>query len=212
MTDRAVNSSEGVGRTSSSLLDRVRAQDQAAWERLVHLYSPLVYRWCCRAGLQTADAADVGQEVFRAVVSHMADFRRDGAGDSFRAWLRTITRTKLLNFFRAQGPGNPAAGGSEAQRLLYEVPAKELDDPGPEGQAEETRILFRQALDLIRSEFNEQTWKAFWSVVVEEQPPADVAADLQVSTNVVYLAKSRILRRLREEFADLLDVEGPSVP
>src|SRR5262249_45205427 len=154
-----------------------------------------------RGGLQAADAADVGQEVFRAVARKVGEFRHDRRGDTFRGWLRAITRNKILDRYRRPVPGCPAAGGSEAQRLLQELPTRVWEDAGPVAEAEETRLLFRQAVELIRGEFEEGTWRAFWQAAVEERSPADVAADLGVSVNAVYLAKSRVLRRLREEFA-----------
>src|SRR5690349_1212705 len=88
------------GSTSSSLLDQIRAGDAGGWRRLVHLYGPLVYGWARRSGLQAADAADVMQEVFRAVHTGIAGFRRDRPGDSFRAWLWGVTHTKLRDFWR----------------------------------------------------------------------------------------------------------------
>src|SRR4051812_19850568 len=86
--------------TSASLLDRIRADDPEAWRRFVQLYSPLVYSWCRRAGLNTEDTADLTQEVFRSVAGHVGSFRRDRPGDTFRGWLWTITRNKLRDFFR----------------------------------------------------------------------------------------------------------------
>ena len=91
MTDANVTKGEGSQGTSSSLLDRVRAQDRAAWVRLVKLYAPLVYRWCRQMGLRSVDAEDVGQEVFSAVHRKVADFRRDPDRGTFRGWLRVIT-------------------------------------------------------------------------------------------------------------------------
>jgi RNA polymerase sigma-70 factor (ECF subfamily) len=204
MTGENVRPGEATGSTSWSLLERVKAQDQAAWGRLVELYNPLVYGWCRRAGLQAADAADLGQEVFQAVARKIADFRRDPAGGSFRGWLRVITHNKLRDFIRARQARASAAGGSDAYELLMQIPAD-----GPEESAEEATeasLLYQRALELLRTEFEERSWQAFWRVVVEGQWPEDVARDLQMSVNAVYLAKSRILRRLRLEFADLIEV------
>src|SRR3954469_22719157 len=86
--------------TSRSLLERVQADDPAAWDRLVGLYAPLVYRWCRRADLPEQEIADVFQDVFQAVTMHIAAFRREKAGDTFRGWLRTITRNKVRDHFR----------------------------------------------------------------------------------------------------------------
>lgn len=201
VTDDPVNKIEVASGTSTSLLQRVQAYDQAAWQRMVSLYSPLVFRWCCQAGLQSADAADVGQEVFRAVARKVRDFRRDRPGDSFRGWLRSITRNKLRDFARRRLSEVPVVGG-DALGQVEEWP-EEDDDPGDDPA--DTRLLFRRAVELIRAEFEERTWRAFWQVTVEDHRPEDVAHELYISVNAVYLAKSRILRRLREEFADLID-------
>jgi RNA polymerase sigma-70 factor (ECF subfamily) len=183
---------------------RVQADDRAAWERLVSLYSPLVYYWCRQARLQADDAADVGQEVFQAVARKIADFRRGGPDTTFRGWLRTITRNKVLDHLRRQRRTLKGVGGHEAQQQLLQLPASE----GKADEATEASLVYRQALELLHREFEERTWQAFWRVAVGEQAPADVAAELGMTVNAVYLAKSRILRRLRDEFADLLE-EGP---
>src|SRR4051812_40135626 len=86
--------------TSPSLLDGIRANDQRAWERFVRLYAPVVQRWCRRAGLGEAETPDVVQELFRSVAAKVGDFRREGPGDSFHAWLWTITRNKIRDHFR----------------------------------------------------------------------------------------------------------------
>jgi RNA polymerase sigma-70 factor (ECF subfamily) len=187
------------------LLERARAHDPAAWDRLVQLYSPLVERWCRQASLQDADTADVRQEVFLAVDSGLDDFRRDSAGGTFRGWLRGITRHKIANHWRQNRPGRAAAGGSDAYEQFQQLPADGREDPSDPATVEEIEVLYRRALDLLVTDFEEGTWKAFWRVVVEGQRPAEVAADLKVTTNAVYLAKARVLTRLREEFRDLID-------
>ena len=104
--------------TSRSLIARVRSDDAAAWERLVGLYAPLVFHWCRRATCRTEDASDVFQEVFQAVAHDIGGFRKEQPGDTFRGWLRTITRSKALDHFRRRrgaasrraGP-KPAAAG-----------------------------------------------------------------------------------------------------
>jgi RNA polymerase sigma-70 factor (ECF subfamily) len=203
VTGGDVHLGDGSGSVSSSLLQRVRAQDGVAWERLVSLYGPLVYRWCRQAGLQAADAADVGQEVFRAVTRKIADFRRDRPGATFRGWLRTITRNKVVDHVRQQRRRVSGRGGSDAQQQLLQLPSEESEAE----DAAEATLVYYQALELLRGEFEERTWQAFWRVAVGDQAPADVAAELGLTANAVYLAKSRVLRRLREEFADLLEEE-----
>ena len=79
------------------------------------------------------------------------------------------------------------------------------EEADPSGEEEERKILYRRAVEFLRKEFEERTWQAFWQVAVEERPPSDGASELGMSVNAVYLAKSLVLRRLREEFADLLE-------
>lgn len=201
MTDPGVSSGGAPNLTSTSLLERARGQDKQAWERLVELYTPLVYSWCRRSGLQPADAADVGQEVFRAVARGLAGFRRDRAGDSFRGWLRTITLNKVRDFIDARRRCPPGAGGSEAAYEFEQLPE-------PESEADlsaDRQLLYQRALEVVRTEFEERTWQAFWRVVVEDVPADEAARQLGTTVNAVYLAKSRVLRRLREEFADLIE-------
>jgi RNA polymerase sigma-70 factor (ECF subfamily) len=188
-------------RTSSTLLVRIRAQDPEAWGKLVHLYGPLVYRWCRQAGLQETDAADVGQEVFRAVARAIGGFRHDRAGDSFRGWLRTITRNKLRDFARRQPPGGRGAGGSDAQGRLQ---ALAEPDAGSAADRDERLTVLRGAVELVLDGCGETTRRAFWRTVVDGEAPADVAADLGLTANAVYLIRSRLLRRIRDEFADVL--------
>jgi RNA polymerase sigma-70 factor (ECF subfamily) len=199
VTDANVPSNGRIDEPSSSLLNRVRAFDQAAWERLVNLYSPLVYSWCRRAGLQAADAADVGQQVFLAVARKIGDFRRDRVGDSFRGWVRAIARNKVRDHLRGRA-AEPNAGGDALQEIADAV------DESADAAAEEEGVLYRRAVELIRTEFEPQSWQAFWQVVVDGRSPSDVASDLRTTPNAVYLAKSRVLRRLREEFAELVDL------
>jgi RNA polymerase sigma-70 factor (ECF subfamily) len=185
---------------TSSLLVRVRSQDQEAWRRLVAMYAPLVYRWCRAGGLTADAAADVGQEVFLAVATSIAGFRRDRPGDSFRGWMRVITRNKVRDYHRQM----PVVGlGDDANTVVQPMSD---EPPDAETDTEERSTLYRKAIELIQTDFEEQTWQAFWKVVIDDQTPADVAAELGMTANAVYLAKARVLRRLREELADLEDL------
>jgi RNA polymerase sigma-70 factor (ECF subfamily) len=205
MTDRFVDSSGQAGNTTSlSLLDRARANDQAAWERLVSLYTPLVDWWCRRYQLQEADVADIRQKVFLAVAHRLGEFRRDPASGSFRGWLHTITRHKVYDHWRTEAP-KAATGGSDAYEQLLQLSPEEPNDPAAGSEAEQQGILYRRAVQLITTDFEETTRKAFWMVAVEDRRPADVARELGISTNAVYLAKAHVLARLREEFGDLIE-------
>jgi RNA polymerase sigma-70 factor (ECF subfamily) len=187
-------------------LERLRANEGEAWRIMVQLYTPLVHHWCVKSGVRGADAEDVAQEVLRAAASHMGDFRRDRPGDSFRAWLRGITRNMVLQHFRRGGRHPQASGGTDAQRRLQAVAdmgsAAEPDED--EDPAEELDALRRRALELVRGEFEDRTWQAFWMTVVEGRSPVDIAADTGVSPAAVRMAKSRVLRRLKEEFGELI--------
>jgi RNA polymerase sigma-70 factor (ECF subfamily) len=204
MADRLAHPSGGAGSTSLSLLDRVRSKDQAAWERLVSLYAPLVDWWCRRYRLQEADAADIQQQVFLAVAGRIEEFRRDPASGSFRGWLHTITRHKIYDHWRTEA-AKAAAGGKDAYEQMLQYSPEEAVDPTAGSEAEEQGILYHRAVQLITTDFEETTRKAFWMVVVEDRLPAEVARELGISTNAVYLAKARVLSRLREEFAGLID-------
>jgi RNA polymerase sigma-70 factor (ECF subfamily) len=189
---------------SSSLLLRLRANDPAAWDRLVALYAPLVLHWCRRWDLQDPDAADVLQEVLQAVATHLDGFRRDKPGDTFRGWLRTITHNKVRDHFRRLGREPGGAGGTEAQKRLAELPAPSSEEVTEDSaEAGARRELFHRALGLIRGRFEERTWQAFWRTAVEGQATRDVAADLHMTPGAVRVARCRVLQRLREELGDL---------
>jgi RNA polymerase sigma-70 factor, ECF subfamily len=190
--------------TSASLLELARARNGEAWEQIVMLYSPLVYRWCRRRGVREADVLDIAQEVFRSVYASLDSFERARAGQSFRAWLKTITANKIIDQSRLKHRQPSAIGGSEVSEWLDQAAATAAD--GEEAEDESERILIlRRCLDLVKAEFEPRTWDAFWKVVIDENDPADVALSLGVSRNAVYLAKSRVLSRLGELFDHLIE-------
>lgn len=189
---------------STSLLVRLKGRDPVAWSSLWSLYGREVIGWCRGAGLSAHDAEDVAQDVFRAVAAHLDDFRREQPVDSFRGWLWTIARNKIRDHWRRQGRQPEAAGGTDAQVRIDQLPAEEDPSSRGGGDGRDGPSLARHALDLIRSSFEERTWKAFWGVVVEERTAAEVAAELGMTPNAVYIARSRVLGRLRAEFGELL--------
>ncbi len=185
--------------TSATLLERVRLRtDRAAWDRFVRLYTPLLY--CCgkRFGLAEADAADAVQDVFVLLLVKLPTFQyaKDG---SFRTWLRTVTVNKFRERFRKRH--ETVAGGSE--RGLSDVADK--GDSDEFWNVEHRRQLVSRALQIMQSEFEETTWQACWQTTVHDRSAAEVAAELKITINAVYVARSRVLRRLREELRDLLD-------
>jgi RNA polymerase sigma-70 factor, ECF subfamily len=187
--------------TSPSLLERVRIRDVLAWQRLVSLYHPLIRSWCLRGGASSTDADDIVQEVFLGIAGSIEQFQREREG-GFRSWVRGITRHKLLDFQRRQGRHLDAAtGGTDAYQILNNVPDPERDSTE---DAAEAGDLYRRALDLIRNEFEERTWLAFWRAGVEGEDTAAVGAALSMTPVAVRIAKSRVLGRLREEVGELL--------
>jgi len=193
---------DNVGSTSSSLLNRVREGEADAWHRLARLYTPLVYSWCRRFHLTREDTADVLQEVFRAVHVGLPSYRHDRENDTFRGWLWTIAHRKIQDHFRSRENRPQAQGGTDAYRQLQNLPTAPSEDlasfhGSPFGG------LARRAIELMRQDFEEPTWRAFWGTAVDGRMPDEVARELGMTAAAVYQAKSRVLRRLRSELAGL---------
>ena len=191
-------------RTSLTLLQRLRDNQPEAWRVVVGLYTPLVYHWSARRGVRGADAEDVAQEVFQAAAAGLARFRREREGDSFRGWLRGITRNILLQHFRRADRQPRASGGTDALARLQEVAEAETPESDADDSPSELETLRRRALELVRGQVEERTWRAFWLTAIEGRSPNDVAPGLGVSPTAVRMAKSRVLRRLKEQFGDLI--------
>jgi RNA polymerase sigma-70 factor, ECF subfamily len=189
--------------TSLSLLERVRAHDPEAWHRLVGLFRPLVLSWCSLARINPTDAEDVSQEVFVAAAGALDRFHRDQPGDTFRGWLRSITRSQILLLFRRRHGLPQAEGGSDAWQKLQMV-VDPLAGPGEDDSVEISQ-LYQRAVAMVRCEFEERTWRAFELTVIEDRQTPDVARELSMTVNTVRQAKSRVLRRLREEVGDLIN-------
>ena len=186
--------------TSPTLVGRVQANEEAAWQRLVDLYGPLIFSWGSRSGLSSEDAADVMQEVFASVAGAIDRFYPAARG-RFRGWLWTITRNKIRDHHRRLLGEPEGQGGDTALRTLHDFP-EEWDDNASDATRHEVRTLYHRAMELIRNDFKTQTWQAFWLSVVEEQPTDEIAVRLGLTANGVRQAKSRVLRRLRAELGD----------
>ena len=192
-----------MSETSLSLLERLKQQpDPLSWQRLVDLYAPLIGRWLARSPLQSADREDLVQEVLKIVVQKLPEFQRRREG-SFRAWLRVVSVNCLREFWRTLKDHPVGTGGSDFLQKLHE-----LEDPhSPLTQAwdaEYDRHVVRRLLELIEPQFEPTTRQAFRKVVLEGQKPSQVAAELGISVNAVFLAKSKILRQLRQEIDGFL--------
>lgn len=195
--------------TSRSLLMQLKEGLPAAWERLTSVYAPLVYHWCRGMHLAEQDMPDVFQQVFQSVAAHIQEFHKDRPGDSFRHWLRVITRNKVRDHFRKIAKQAQAAGGTDAQ-IYFSQLAAPADDPeaqnesDAEGEEGEIRHLLRGALEQIREQVHCQTWQAFWKVVIEGKTPEQVGEELGMRPGTVRVAKSRVLSRLRSELREFL--------
>lgn len=186
--------------TRPSLLLRIRdARDKDAWRQFVEVYAPLIYRYARRCRLQDADANDVTQEVLRAVAraSHRLDY--DPCQGTFRAWLLTIVRNKLCDWLAKQkerGTGDP-----ETQQLLDALPARAEETVWWELEYE--RRVFAWASEKVRVDFEGTTWAAFWQTAVEGKSGKEAADLLGLSVGAVYIAKSRVMSRLKEQILQL---------
>jgi RNA polymerase sigma-70 factor (ECF subfamily) len=191
--------------TRCSLIVKLRnPADTDAWCEFVALYEPLIYRLACRKGLQDADARDLCQEVFQAVAQAIDRWDLDPARGSFRGWLSRIARNLLVNFLSRRPYRLRGSGSTSVQDFLEAQPAQ---DPSATAlfETEYRRRLFQWAADEVRGEFAPTTWHAFWLTAVDGRPPSDVAAELGLSVGAVYIARSRVLARLRHRIGQLGD-------
>ncbi len=191
--------------TQPSLLVRLRnAGDERAWSQFVHLYGPLVYSYLRRQGLQDADVADLTQDVLRQISTAVKTFEYDPHQGTFRGWLFAAVRNRLRTFWQREAGRGQGEGGSAAFEKLHAVP-----DDNPSASAEWDaafeRQLFLYAADIIRADFSETTWQAFWRTAVEGQTGRDVAQQLELTPAAVYLARSRVMQRLKEQVRSLAE-------
>jgi RNA polymerase sigma-70 factor (ECF subfamily) len=194
-----------MAQTSFSLLERLRTEPHdAAWQRLVDVYSPLIHGWLRRHFVQVHDAEDLTQDVLSVVVRELKTFQHNQQPGAFRSWLRAITANRLRGHWRSrQGKAEPATDAAVEKQLA------ELEDSrsglSQLWDEQHDRHVMACLLRAISCEFSAQSWQAFEQHALEGKPASAVAAALGVSVNVVLLAKSRILRRLRQEAEGLLE-------
>lgn len=192
--------------TRVSLLVQIRdGANHSAWQEFVNLYGPVVYGFARKRGLQDADAADIVQDVLRSISSAIGRLDYDRHQGTFRGWLFTITRNKVFNFLSARRIRPLAAGDSSTGRLLDAQAAE--SDGADEWELEYQRRLAAIALDRIRSEFSATSWQAFWLTGVEGIAAAEAARQVGISPGAVYVAKSRVLARLRDEVESMRQQE-----
>ncbi|MCA9007329.1 MAG: sigma-70 family RNA polymerase sigma factor [Planctomycetaceae bacterium] len=182
--------------TRPSLLIRLRNADDAdAWDQFVELYAPLLYGFFRSRGLQDADAADVTQDVFHGVSFGVERFHYDPQRGTFRSWLYAIARNKLNDFLAARQRQTEARGDSTALELLHELPAADID--AERWEREYNERVFAWAAECVQRQVDENTWQAFWRAAVLGESGQAVADALQMSVGAVYVAKSRVIKRLK---------------
>ncbi|MEO2091389.1 MAG: sigma-70 family RNA polymerase sigma factor [Gemmataceae bacterium] len=185
--------------TRITLLNRIRdGADSDAWAEFARLYGPVIYGFSRKRGLQDADAADLVQDVLRSVARNAPKLDYDPKRGTFRGWLYTITRNKIYNFLSAN-KNRPKASGDSGTHEQLDSTAETRDDPEGVWELEYQRRLAAKAMDRVKHEFQPNTWKAFWGTAVEGKSAAEVGSELKMSPGAVYVAKSRVTARLREE-------------
>ncbi len=190
--------------TSRSLLQRVRdPADSQSWRRLTDLYAPLIRRWVRDNVVQPADADDVVQEVLATLVRELPRFEHSNRPGAFRTWLRGVTVNRLREHWKSRRSGIQGIGGEAAIERLNQLE----DSESPLARVwdeEHDRYVVQTLLGSIRLEFQSASWHAFEQTVREGRPAAVVAAELGLTPNAVLIAKSRVLKRLRQVAGDLI--------
>lgn len=194
--------------TRVTLLARIKdGRDTDAWREFVQLYGPVVYRFARNRGLQDADAADLMQDVMRSVARNAERLNYDPKRGTFRGWLYTVTRNKIYNFLNGQR-NRPRGSGDEAGwERLDTAPARDEEGPDADWEREYQRRLSARAMEQVKGEFQPATWEAFWKTAVEGKPAAEAGKTLGMSPGAVYVAKSRVIARLRETVKAMMEEE-----
>lgn len=191
--------------TSAGLLARARdLTDRPAWERLVAIYEPLLHGWLRRQNVQHADAEDLVQGVLTAVAAELRGFQHNGRAGAFRSWLRAMLVNRLRAFRRSRRVRSVCQPESDLLTRLADALADPVGDLARRWDDDHDRFVARRLLDRVESEFQPATWQAFRRVTADGADPDQVAEELGISVASVYAAKSRVLKRLREEADGLL--------
>lgn len=201
-----------MNETSLTLLNRLRdSSDSESWNRLVQLYAPLIRTWLRKFEVQESDADDLLQEVLLAVSKDLGAFEHGGHTGAFRGWLRAILVNRLRNFWRTRDRKPPSPGGSSMDQKLAQ-----LDDPASAltliWNEEHDQHVLSELLSLVKPQFSEQTWQAFSKVALEGGRADEVAKELGISLNAVFIAKSRVLSKLRQEADGIVESSSSFLP
>jgi RNA polymerase sigma-70 factor (ECF subfamily) len=181
--------------TQPSLLVRIRdAGDAAAWRQFVEVYAPLIYGFLRKQGLQDADAADVAQDVLRTVAQSIGQWTYDPQRGTFRGWLFSVVHSRLTDYHRRQQRHDAAV---DAAAIVLQPTSG--GHSSAEWDRDYERQLFHAAARAVRGDFSDSSWQAFWLAAVEGKPAQDIAEQLHITPAAVYLAKARVMARIREQ-------------
>jgi RNA polymerase sigma-70 factor (ECF subfamily) len=190
--------------TRASLLFRAQTGEENAWKDLMDLYRPLIIGWLNRQGVPARDLDDLSQDILLSVVKHLPTFHHSGRRGSFRSWLRTIVCSRASDYWRAADPGTQGDGGSGAVATLQQIADPE-SDLNRQWDEEHDRYVLDCLLDMVEEEFEPATLQAFRRLALDGASGAETARELGLSVAAVYVAKSRVLARIRQEAEGLID-------
>ena len=190
--------------TRQSLLIRAQAGDEASWKDLADLYRPFLINWLRQQNLPEADRDDLAQETLVSVIKYLPSFVHPGRPGAFRSWLRTVASNRLRDYWRSREPQTPVSGGSGVTEILNQI-ADPDSAQNRHWDEEHDRYVLRCLFDMVEQEFEPNTFLAFRRLALDDASGAEVAAELGMSVGAVYVAKSRVLQRIREEAAGLID-------
>ena len=178
----------------SLIANLVSLENEEAWAEFVLIYQPVIQRFLAKYGLQYADAAEVTQEVLAGVVSSIESWSSSDASSTFRGWLYRMTRNKAVDLIRKKA--RAAEVNSNSQLSLGQIAQTNFESANSDFLGEFERQMFLWAAEKIKPTVKPVNWQAFWQSTIEDQPIEKVSADLQVDSSVIYVARSRIMKRL----------------
>jgi RNA polymerase sigma-70 factor (ECF subfamily) len=190
--------------TRQSLLLRAQTGEENAWKDLTDLYRPLILGWLNRQGVPARDLEDLSQDILLSLVKHLPTFQHSGNRGAFRSWLRTIVCSRTTDYWRAVDPGSRPSGGSGATAALQQIEDPD-SDLNRQWDEEHDRYVLKCLLDLMEEEFEPITLRAFRRVALDGVSGAEAAQELGLSVSAVYVARSRVLQRIRREAEGLID-------
>jgi RNA polymerase sigma-70 factor (ECF subfamily) len=209
MNDKQDQSSDDM-LTRMSVIEMAKLDEPEAWSVVTSLYSPLIRHWAWKKGVRNShDLENINQEVFKRVFHKLGTFKKENGKGSFRGWLRTITHNYIYSNHLGSEPLK-TIGGSDWHVTLNQIARDEpsvgslLDSVSGDSSSVESGLVFRRIMNWVKDEYSDVQTSAFKSVVIDQRPARDVAKDLEISVNVVYQTKCRILARIREVFKELV--------